>query len=180
MITVAGAAHRSFPFPAGCPAAFDFYSHARRTLSILPHISILRQYGPDRFRVLYHTTELGIYQVRLICDIQVEIDRQNWVLRIRPLDGVAPVGSEAGLYSLTAPACFTSESIFTPAGEATQVDYRLKLWAELPAPFGIRLMPERVLDSIAHSITEWRIDEIAGGFIERSIRHYQSIGETTP
>lgn len=177
MITVAGAVHRSFIFPASRPAAFSYYSNAQRTLSILPHISIVQQYSQNRFRVMYHTTELGIYQVRLMCDIQVEADYKDWTLRIHPLEADGPVTGEAGLYSLTAQAFYTSESVFIEAGETTEVDYRLDLWAELPAPIGVRLMPERVLDGIARSITEWRMDEIAGGFIERSIRLYNPTGE---
>jgi hypothetical protein len=174
MITLAGTAHHSFTFPADCRAALGYFCDARRTLSCLPHITILKEYARDRFRLWYRATELGIYQVLLSCDIQVEPDWENGVLRIHPLKSGPAVPSQAGMYSLTAPATFQSESIFTGAGSQTQVDYRLHLHAELPTPLAVRLLPKRVLDGIAHSISDRRMDEIAVRFIERSIHLYQS------
>jgi hypothetical protein len=53
------------------------------------------------------------------------------------------------------------------------VEYRFHLNAELPVPVGIRFMPEPVLNGIASSITQWRIDEIVDGFIQRSLDSYR-------
>ena len=172
MITITGSVHRSFEFPSHSEAAFDFYANARRTLSMLPHISIVRQYCPDQYRMMYDTTELGIYRVRMLCDIQVELDRETSVLRIRPMTDPPPVAIEAGVYSLAGQGFFSSESIFRDTGQSTLVDYRFQLGADLPVPFGIRFMPESVLNGIASSITQWRIDEIVDGFIRRSLDTY--------
>jgi hypothetical protein len=173
MITIAGSVHRSFKFPGHLEAAFDYYADIRRTLNMLPHISIVRQYAADQFRMMYSTTELGVYRVRMLCDIQVELDREACVLRIQPMPNSLPVTVEAGVYSLTGQGFFASQSLFRNTGEHTQVEYRFRLSAELPVPFGIRFMPESVLNGIASSITQWRIEEIVDGFIQRSVETYR-------
>lgn len=173
MITITGSVHRSFQFPGSCKAAFDYYADIRHTLNMLPHISIVRQYTVDQFRVMYSTTELGVYRVRMLCDIRVELDREAWTLCIQPMDNPLPVTSEVGIYSLTGAGSFTSQSCFRNTGASTQVEYQFRLGADLPVPFGIRFMPESVLNGIASSITQWRIDEIVDGFIQRSVEAYQ-------
>lgn len=173
MITITGSVQRSFAFPGRRETAFDYYADIRRTLNMLPHISIVRQYGADRFRMMYATTELGVYRVRMLCDIQAALDREAWTLRIQPMPDPPPVASEVGIYSLTGQGFFASQSLFRNNGESTQVEYRFHLNAELPVPVGIRFMPEPVLNGIASSITQWRIDEIVDGFIQRSLDSYR-------
>ena len=173
MITITGSVHRSFQFPDHREAAFDYYADIRRTLNMLPHISIVRQFAADQFRMIYSTTELGIYRVCMVCDIQVKLDRKAWALHIQPLSKPLPVISEAGIYSLTGPGAFASQSLFRSTGVNTEVEYRFRLSADLPVPFGIRFMPDSVLNGIAGSITQWRIDEIVDGFIQRSVDTYR-------
>jgi hypothetical protein len=173
MIKISGSTHQTFTFPANLKTSFDYFADLQHTFSILPHISILDQYNESSFRMLYHTTELGIYKVRIICDLKAESDHQNWVLRVDPCPSKKPVFSEAGLYSLTAPGAYTSVSHFREQGDLTQVEYKLRLNASLPVPLGVRFMPDSVLSNIASNITQWRIHEIANGFIERSLRAYR-------
>ena len=73
----------------------------------------------------------------------------------------------------TAQGYFTSRSIFRPRSDHSVVDYQLSLEARLPKPFGLMLMPDRVIEQIASNITDWRIHEIAGGFIKRSVQEYR-------
>jgi hypothetical protein len=81
------------------------------------------------------------------------------------------------MYSLTAYGSYSSVSHFFQAGPQTKIDYKVKLNAKLPIPFGVRLMPKSVLNSIARNITQWRILETVEGFIERSIHNFNlSIG----
>lgn len=173
MITISGSVHRSFVFPAELPLAFEYYADIRRTINMLPHISFVQQHGERQYRVLYSTTELGIYRVRLMCDIQALLDRNAHILRMRPMEACLPVKTEAGVYSLTGYGYFSSESIFINRGNHTEIDYHFNLRARLPIPFGIRFMPTQVVNSIANSITTWRIEEIVEGFIERSILAFQ-------
>jgi hypothetical protein len=170
MIKIAGSARRTFIFPADLPTAFAYYSDVDRVLTYLPHISLVRAYAYDKFRILYSTIELGMYHVRIFCDLRTTLngDKQQ-ALRITPLDNVPPVKPEASLNSITAPGHYSSASVFYAAGDKTRIDYSMTLQAKLPTPLGLRLMPGTVLDSVAGSITESRIHEIASGFIERSI-----------
>jgi len=170
MIKIAGSARRTFIFPADLPTAYAYYGDVSRVLTYLPHISLVRAYAYDRFRMLYSTIELGLYHVRIFCDLQTTLSGENrQVIRIGPLENVPPVRSEAGFHSMTAQGCYSSISTFFEAGDKTRIDYSMSLQATLPTPLGLRFMPGTVLDSIAKSITGSRIHEIASGFVERSI-----------
>jgi hypothetical protein len=168
MIKVAGSTRRSFPFPASLPITYAYYGDVGRLLSYLPHICLVRAYGPDRFRLLYSSTEMGAYHVRIFADVQTRLD-EEWVLRVHPLDGIQPVKAHAGIHTTTAHGFFSSESFFEDRGGQTRIEYGLQLQARLPSPLGLRFMPRIVMDRIAQSITNLRIREIVQGFIEHSI-----------
>lgn len=174
MIRIIGSVHRTFIFPAPLESAFEFYADIERTLGFLTHISLVQRRSDRQYRMLYHTSELGVYRIKMYCDIDVQLDRQARVLRITPSTGIPPVAQEIGVYSLSAQGTYSSQSVFTPMQDQTQIDYQLNLNASMPVPYGVRFMPGSVLNSIAHGITEWRMHEIAEGFIERSIRYYTS------
>ncbi len=173
MIKIAGTTRQTFSFPADLSAVSNFYRDFSRILHYLPHIQLVKAYGPDQFRVMYHTLELSVYRVRIYCDLQVRYDEAAQTLQVAPLLDKPPVRSEATVHSLMAQGYFTSRSIFRPRSEHSLVDYQLSLEARLPKPLGLLLMPDRVIEQIAGNITEWRIHEIAGGFITRSLREYQ-------
>lgn len=173
MISLQGAVHRSFTFPAPLPAACAYFGDFRGVITHLPHIRLVRAYAPDRFRVLYRAVELGVYDVRIYCDLAVAFDQARNVLRVTTADGLTPVKPRATLTSLTAQGAYQSTSRFQAAGDATQVDYRLELRARLPKPFGLGLISDRTVERIAHSIVMRRIEEIADGFIDRSIAAYR-------
>ena len=156
-----------------------FYRDFSRILHYLPHIHLIKVYGPDQFRVMYHTLELGVYRVRIYCDLQVRFDEASQTLHVAPLWNKPPVKSEATVHSLTAQGYFTSQSIFRPRSDYCVVDYRLSLEARLPKPFGLMLMPDKVIEQIASNITDWRIHEIAGGFIKRSVQEYREQAAAT-
>ena len=148
MINISGSVSRSFIFPSDFDTAFDFYSNLQRTFSFLDHISILEQYSPGEYRMLYHATELGIYHVRVFCDIQTETDRRSGVLQITPLESYPPIASKAGLYSLSSQGIYSSESIFSIQAEGTEIKYKLSMHASLPVPLGLRFMPVGVINEI--------------------------------
>lgn len=174
MIKISGSTHRKFDFPADPMTAFDFYSNLDRTLSYLPHISVLERFTETEFRMIYHTSELGIYRVRVFCDMRAEFNRQDRILAICPLEGISPISSKAGMYSLTGQGFYHSESIFHEQGDFTKIEYRLNIHATLPTPLGLRFMPTKLIDGIAKGITQWRIEEIADGFIERSLQAFKT------
>jgi len=173
MINIIGSIQRSFIFPANRPTAFEFYSDWQRTLSYLAHISFQRQSNNQHFRMLYSTTELGIYQVLLHCDISIEQDRNAWKLHIQPQEGTTPAVSKAGLYSIEGKGYYSSQSHFHEMGERTRIEYCLNLHADLPVPHAIRFMPAPILQNVARRITQRRVEEIVEKFIQRSIEDYE-------
>lgn len=168
MIKVAGSAHRSFVFPAELPITYAYYADVGRVLSYLPHICLVRAYGPDRFRLLYRSTELGIYHIRIFADVQTRLE-EGWVIRTGPLDGSPTVEGWADGNATTAQGYFSSQSVLFDEGEQTRIEYSLQLRAHLPTPRGLRFMPGLLVERIAHSITRMRIVETAEGFIGRSV-----------
>lgn len=173
MIRIGGSVRRSFYFPANLSTAFSYYRDMGRIVHFLPHISLVNKYSDHEFRMLFSTTELHVYQVRLFCDFQVKASDESFILHVEPSHNYQPISKEAGMYRLTGTGFYSSESIFIAEGDKTRIDYSLKLTGDLPVPMGIRFMPRSVLDGIANSITRWRIDEIAEGFIRRSIDAFE-------
>lgn len=173
MIKIDGFAQRSFIFPADLPLAYAYYTDLSRMLTYLPHISLMRTFAYDKFRVLYNTLELGAYHIRIYCDLVATLDGvRKHVLRIGPLKGIPPVRPEAGLNSATTQGHFTMESIFYDEGTQTRIEYTLRLRARLPTPLGLRMLPGGVVNSIAESIMNMRIHEISDGFVERSLEAF--------
>ncbi len=172
MIHISGSAHRSFTFLAPLPMAYAFYADVGRLLNYLPHISLVRAFGSDSFRLLYHSLELGAYRIRIYADVQTTLE-EGWVIRVHPLKGMTPIASKAGFYSATTQGYFSSRSVFYPDGEEqTRIEYSLKLEGNLPTPKGLRFMPGSVVSHIAQSITNMRIREVCEGFIERSVEAF--------
>lgn len=183
MIHIHGSVHRTFDFPADIQTALAFYSDFRRILHYLPHISIVKEYDPNSYRMLFNTTELGIYRVNIYCDLFSEINEAERTLTIAPLNGcTTPVAAEAGIYSLVAHGNYSSTSTFHPQNGSTRIEYKLRIQSELPVPLGTQLVPQRIVESISNNITHRRMEEIARGFIERSLSAYQqsiaSFGKT--
>lgn len=171
MIRVAGSAHRSFIFPAELPLAYAYYADIGRVLRHLPHICLAQTYSPGQLRLVYRSTELGIYRVRIFADVQTILE-DGHVLHVRPVDGLPPVQAQYGAHSTTAQGEFTSQSVFRDIGSQTEIEYSLRLQADLPTPRGLRMMPGVVVGSIARSITHTRIREIVAGFVADSVRAF--------
>ena len=168
MIRVAGSAHRSFIFPAELPLAYAYYADIGRVLRHLPHICLAQTYSPDHLRLLYRSTELGIYRIRIFADVQTILE-DGHVLHVQPLDGLPPVQVQAASHLTTAQGKFTGHSVFHDMGSQTEIQYSIRLQADLPTPGGLRVMPRLVVNSIARSITHTRIREIVAGFVTRSV-----------
>lgn len=178
MIQIAGAVRRAFAFPADLPTAWAFYSDFGRVADYLPHIHTVKVYSPHQFRMLYSTTELGIYRVRIYCDLEARFEPKTHTLRVVPLNTHAPAESGVTANSLTAQGHYTSRSAFRAVGKHTRVEYALELKAILPTPLGLNFMPPTVLQRIARNITRWRIHEIADGFIKRSIEAFEAVQQS--
>lgn len=173
MITISSTAQRTFTFPANRKTAFEYYANLKNTFGFLLHITLINGPKNGNYRLVFSTTEMGIYQVRVYCDLRAELDRQAWVLRMLPAENVQPARREASINSLSGPGYFTSQSVFKDEGGQTSIDYRLDLKASLPIPLGLSMMPEVLLQVIANKITRRRFNETVDGFIEHSLAAYQ-------
>jgi len=175
MIKISGSVHRSFIFPASVDLAFSYYSDLRKTLEFLPHISLIQQYSPFKYRMQYKTVELGIYEVILDCDLEARIDQNNHILEIRPIQGFSTTAARSGLYSLAGQGYFTSKSVFRANGLETAIDYGLRIEASLHVPLALRFVPSIATNRIARIITQRRMVEIADGFINNTIRAFPAL-----
>lgn len=173
MIHVRGNVRRTFTFPADLAATRAYFSDYRRIFTLLPHIRLVRAYDAHRFRVMYHSVELGVYEVKIYCDLHVGFLDGRPVLRVSPINGMAPVAPRVTMTSLTAQGSYQSDSIFKAYGDETRVEYHIRLGAALPKPLGLDLMPDRVVERIARNIVTWRMSEIADGFVQRAIHDYE-------
>jgi len=173
MIEISANFTRTFEFPADLETSYGYYASFNTVLRFLPHISLVTSLHDNRHRLLYRSTELGIYRISIYCDLQVNADREQNLLEFRPLNGVTPaVPTRIGWSSLTGYGAFSSQSVFNNNGNTTDIDYSLQLRASLPVPYALKLIPLSVLTQNANMITSSRIQEIAEGFIKNSVREY--------
>lgn len=171
MINIAGSVHRAFQFPASPSLAYAYYRDLSYVFGFLPLISVAEVFGDERYRMLFTSTELGAYTIRIFCDIEARNDDVGRILRIGPAKGlgVAEVEPRTGFYSTMGMGRFASESVFFDEGAETRIEYRLAMKAQLATPRGMRLMPGRVVNQVVKRITQNRMNELAEGFIEQSV-----------
>jgi hypothetical protein len=171
-VKIDGSTCRSFIFPDGLERAFGYFSNLDLIFTWLPHIAVIKKYGGDSYRLQYSTIELGVYRVRIVCDVQSILDTEARILRLIPQERPDQIASSFGLHSIQAQGTYSSESRFIAEGSHTRIDYSLRLQASLPTPLGAFYMPGSMRNRIASRITTWRIREIADGFVERSIKAF--------
>lgn len=172
MITVLGSTKLSFMFPTDRETAYQYYLDMGRVVQFLPHISMVSANGSHFYRLAYETVELGAYHIRILCDVEAVHDASYELLRFQPVELSPDVPAKAGFNSAVTRGFYRSESYFVSEGEQTRIEYSLQLHADLPTPIALKVVPGSVLNKIAQNITNWRIKEIAGGFIEGSIAYF--------
>ena len=174
MIDIIGSITRAFVFPATPQVALTYYSDISRVADFLPHISVVHVYAHDQIRMLYETVELGTYTIRIFSDLESNVDLENSLLKVYPvkIPEAPTIQSETTMRQTTGNGLFAIDTQFYDMGEQTRVEYTIRLKAELERPLGMRLMPKRVVNRIAQSITDGRVREIADGFIKESVEAF--------
>ena len=173
MIRLDGSRQLTFKFPADRPTTFDFYSTTVAELvRFLPHIEMVKSFTPDHALLAYQARELAAYDIQMVCEVGMEFDRPNWTIRIATRENGVRIKPTASMGHSLGWGWYESESRLEEADDHTLVHFSLKLSGELPTPTTMRVMPGRAVNSIANAITGQRIEEIAKGFIERSIAAY--------
>jgi carbon monoxide dehydrogenase subunit G len=171
MINITGSITRAFIFPAMPKVALTYYSDLSRVTEFLPHISLVHTYTPNQIRILYETVELGTYAIKIYSDLESSVNWEQTILQVHPakIETAAPIQAEKSMRHTTGHGLFTIDTQFFDLGNQTRIEYTIQLKAELERPLGMRLMPKRVVNRIAQSITNGRIREIADGFIKKSV-----------
>ena len=173
MITLNGIVHRQFFFPADPLTTLIYFSDLSRIAFYLPHINVVESYTDNRVRIRYQTVELGAYTINIYCDLDLTVDVAGYVIQIDPLAGCPEVEGDATLNATTGYGFYTSTARLTPVeDDGTNIDYHFHLESKLQRPRGLRMMPRRIVDRIAQSISLGRVQEIAEGFMESAIEAF--------
>jgi len=172
MITLNGTVQRRFHFPADPLTTLIYFSELSRVTLLLPHISVVETYSSDKVRIRYQTVELGAYTINIYCDLECTYDVEKQSITIEPLDGCQPVDVESTLNATTGYGYYTSSAHLFAEDGGTGIDYRFEFKSTLQRPRGLRMMPKRVVDRIAQSISLGRVEEIADGFMENALEAF--------
>ena len=174
MITLNGAVKRRFFFPADPTTTLIYFSDLSRVTYFLPYINIVETYSSDRVRIRYQTVELGAYTINIYCDLDFAVDLEKRTIVVGPLSGREEVAPEATLNATTGYGYYASSALLFPEDGGTGIDYHLQFQSKLQRPRGLRMMPRRVVDRIAHSISLGRVEEIAEGFMENALNAFDA------
>jgi hypothetical protein len=172
MISLNGSIQRKFFFPADLLTTLIYFSDLSRAVFLLPHISLDEPYTNNKVRIRYQTVELGAYTINIFCDLALEVDVDQSTIKVFPLRGYEEVQSVATLNATTGYGYYSSTAKLFPQEGGTGIDYQLKFESNLPRPRGLRMMPKRVVDRIAHSISIGRVEEIADGFMQNALEAF--------
>jgi hypothetical protein len=169
MISLDGNVARKFFFPTDPDTTLQYFSDLNRIIYFLPHITVDEVYDADRIRIRYQTVELGAYTINIYCDLECTVKKAERQIIISPLSGKAPVESASSLNTTTGHGTYQSQAILYAEKDGTGIDYQLQFLARLQRPRGLRMMPGRIVDRIAVSISQGRLEEMAEGFMSAAL-----------
>jgi hypothetical protein len=169
MITLNGSIRRKFYFPADPLTTLIYFSELSRVTYWLPHIDVVETYTSDKVRIRYQTVELGAYTINIYCDLESAVDPERQIITITPLTGYEEVESQATLNATIGYGYYTSAAQLFAEDGGTGIDYDFQFKSDLQRPRGLRMMPKRIVDRIAHSISLGRVEEIAEGFMQNAL-----------
>ncbi len=172
MITLNGTIQRKFFFPADPLTTLIYFSELSRVAHFLPYITVIETYSADKVRIRYQTIELGAYTINIFCDLDSVVDIEKQEITIMPLSGCDEVARESTLNATTGYGYYSSAAKLYAEEDGTGIEYRLQFKSELLRPRGLRMMPKRVVDRIAQSISFSRVEEIAEGFMENALEAF--------
>jgi hypothetical protein len=176
MIKITGSIKRSFIFPAAAAETLAYYQDIQRIVQFLPHITLTNTYNNEQIRVKYESLELGTYTIRIFSDLECAFNDEALTINVYPikLPDAEPIQSVATVRETSGHGLFAIDAQFAPLGNQTRVEYQIRMQGQLERPAAMKLMPRRVVNKIAHSITETRIREIADGFIKESVAAFNA------
>ncbi|WP_374686286.1 DUF1997 domain-containing protein [Promineifilum sp.] len=175
MITLNGTVQRTFSFPADPLTTLVYFSDLSRVARLLPHISVVETYSAEKVRIRFQTVELGAYTINIYCDLELQTNPDSYTIIIRPLAGCEEVEANATLNATTGYGYYSSTARLAPAEDGTTIFYQFQFQSKLTRPRGLRMVPKRVVDRIAQSISSGRVQEIADGFMESALEAFDDL-----
>jgi len=173
MLQISVSSHRIFEI--GCNLA-RVEQHLRdfdRVLEDLPALKVVNVWGPNQYRIAYSAVIAGVYQVDLLSDVQVRLDRANHVLAVFPLQGCPAVAAQATLRSLTGQGQYTSTMALQDIDGRTAVTYDVGITATIPKPVRLSLVPDVIAGNAVQAVVKHRLDEITSLFIKRTVQRLE-------
>jgi hypothetical protein len=177
MLNITGTIQRAFIFPAPLDIALRYYSNLVQLAEYMPHIHLVHVYSPTEIRTLYETVELGSYTIRVYSDLAMSTNWDQRKLHVFPVRiESAPIIEEiATMRESTGTGLMAIDADFSPLENGqTHIEYNIRMKANLQRPAGMRMMPKRVVNRIAQSVTESRLSEMVDGFIKISLDEFES------
>lgn len=165
MITLDGTIQRRFFFPSDSQTTLLYLSDLDRVIYFLPHINIVEAFDSDNIRIRFQTVELGAYTINVYCDLCLEALPELLTIKVGPFEAAEVIEANSTLNSTTAHGYFTSVALLFDEEDGTGIDFQFRFQAQLPRPRGLRMMPKRVVDRIAVSISQGRLEEMIEGFM---------------
>lgn len=172
MINIDGSVKLSFLFPADRETTFAYFSELRRVAAYMPHIEVVDSNGQGRHRMLFDTTEMGTYNIRIFYDVVLETDPAAYTLSVTPAPFDPPVVRSASFNVTSAPGSFYTDASFCAEGAQTRVQFVMRLESEVLPPTSMRFVSGRMANKVARGITEKRLKEIAVGFVQNSLHFF--------
>lgn len=174
MIKISGTINRTFIFPAPVQDTLTYFSEITQVALFMPHIQLVHEYTPNQIRVLYETVELGVYTFRIFSDLEGSIDRKNHTISVLPvrIPTAVPIQQSASSRETTGHGLFAIQAQLFDLQTQTRLEATLRLQASLERPRAMSLMPNRVVNRLAQSITDHRIKEMSDGFIRTAVDRF--------
>ena len=131
-------------------------------------------FAKNEYRLWYNTVELGRYHIHVYCDVRMELDWDQRVIRLLPIQNFPAIPTKVTVNATSTRGYYSSEGRFFALDdeEATRIEYMLRMKATPPKPKGMKLIPGRLVDSVAQNITANRMKEVADGFIQSSVQGF--------
>jgi hypothetical protein len=174
MISIAVSAQRVFTLPVDLATTIAYFRDFKRTIRDLHHLSLVKTYAQNQYRILYSAAEAGVFRVAFYCDIQVQFDEIKQVIRVLPLTGIPPVPPKVTLNSMSGQGYYASQSIFQAAGPNTNVQYEVEIKADVPKRLELKLIPDQVVKRAVESVVKQRLQVITDAFIVHTMEGIHS------
>lgn len=173
MLQISVSSHRIFEIGCDLARVEQHLCNFGRVLEDLPALKVRDVWGPHQYRIAYSAVIAGVYQVDVLSDVQVRLDRTNHVLAVSPLQGPPAVAARATLRSLTGQGQYTSTMALQDQHGRTAVTYDVGIAATLPKPLRLRLLPDLIARNAVQAVVKHRLDEMTHLFIARTIQRLE-------